>query len=254
MKRILAFTPILSLLILAGNCCAQTGKDTLLWNWSEDSSHHDAVVQVACNGGTGTGVIIGLDPSSDLKNGSLGYCLTAWHVVAPDKKEKEEGKTEEVEASIVYRSGRKAKNCRVLAHDEQADVALLHVWVPPEVVPAKLAQAAVSGGDTLEFAGLGGGSELSCCLRHFTAVASPPSSGEKIFADATLLAGDSGGPVFNKNREVVGVISGGWFWYDGGVRGPAGQNVGTTWPARASNLGPIQEIMARVESTTTVQR
>lgn len=252
MKWIFSFTSILSLAILTGSCPAQTGKDTLLWKWSEDSQHHHAVVQITCNGGTGTGVIIGLDPTSESANGSLGYCLTAWHVVAPENRDK--GDAKDVEASIVYRSGRKSKNCRVLAHDEQADVALLHVWVPPEVIPAKLADAPVCGGDTLEFAGLGGGSELSCCLRHFTAVASPPSSLQKIFADATLLAGDSGGPVFNKDKEVVGVISGGWFWYDGGVRSSSGQNVGTTWPARASNLGPIQTIMAGVESTTTSQR
>lgn len=238
----------LALLVFAGCCCcrAQTGKDTLLWEWTEDASHHNPVVQVVCNGGTGTGVIIALDESQTIENGKLGYCLTAYHVVADDKGQNR--------VSVVYRNGRKAKDCRVVAYNEQADVALIHVWVPAELEPAKLANSAISRGDLLEFAGLGGGSELNCCLRHFHATASAPSSDQKIFADATLLAGDSGGPVFNRDREVVGVISGGWFWYDGGVRNAAEQKVGTTWPARASNLGPIQELMARVESTATVNR
>lgn len=249
MNRVTTFAAIITLalsVVLAPCCCAQTGKDTLLWEWSDDATHHHAVVQVACNGGTGTGVIIGFDNSQPIENGHLGYCLTAWHVVADDKNE---GKV-----AVHYRNGRKAKDCRVVAHDEEADVALVHVWVPPGVEPAQLAATPIAGGDTLEFAGLGGGSDLSCCLRHFKAVASSPSSEKKIYADATLLAGDSGGPVFNLDQQVVGVISGGWFWYDGGVRNPSGHDVGTTWPARASNLGPIQALMSKVDSTVTIQR
>ncbi len=248
MKLVSTFQVFSVLAILAGTCLGQTGKDTLLWHWSEDSSHHNAVVQVASGGGTGTGVIIGLDPTGEAKSGQLGYCLTAYHVV------KEDHENDKDEIAIQYRNGRKAKNCRVVSYNEDADVALLHVWVPADIEPAKLASQEVAGGDSLEFAGLGGGSDLSCCLRHFNAVASPPSSDQKIYADATLLAGDSGGPVFNEKREVVGVISGGWFWYDGGVRNKADQAVGTTWPARASNLHPIQELFSEVESTVTILR
>ena len=77
---------------------------------------------------------------------------------------------------------------------------------------------------------------------------------EKIFADVPLLPGDSGGPVFNSNREVVGVISGGWFWYDAGVKLPNGSKIRPTWPARASNIDPIRVLMANIENlgeTTT---
>lgn len=245
MNLVLNGPVILALSMLACSCHGQTGKDTLLWKWSADSTHHNSIVQVACNGGTGTGVIIALDKTQTVENGKLGFCLTAYHVVADD-----DGKNE---VAITFRGGRKAKNCRVVAHDEQADVALIHVWIPNEVEPAKLAQKSVDDGDLLEFAGLGGGSDLSCCIRHFNAAASPPSSEQKIYADATLLAGDSGGPVFNDSGEVVGVISGGWFWYDGGVRSN-NQEVGTTWPARASNLSPIQEIISKVDSTVTIMR
>ena len=83
---------------------------------------------------------------------------------------------------------------------------------------------------------------MAYCVRAFKSAASPPSSAEKIFADVPLLPGDSGGPIFNSRHEVVGVISGGWFWWDGGVTAPDGAIMRTTWPARASNVAPIQEI------------
>jgi hypothetical protein len=89
-------------------------------------------------------------------------------------------------------------------------------------------------------------------------MASPPSTIEKIFADVPLLPGDSGGPVFNSNQEVVGIISGGWFWWNSGVKSDNGSYVRTTWPARASNIGPIQNMVAKMAEKTdasdTVQR
>ncbi len=219
------------------------GKNSKLWNFTTPSKHHESIVQITSGDGVGTGIVISINEEKRIKNGFQGYCLTAWHVV-----ENDEGKGE---ISVVYRNGAKAKDCQVVAHDEQADLALVWVWVPEEIKPAKVATSKIEGGDGLEFAGLGGGSELSCCLRHFSAIASLPSSSQKIFADVALLPGDSGGPVFNDKNEVVGVISGGWFWWDGGVRNRSGAAVSATWPARASNLGPIRLLMAEIESSAT---
>ncbi len=233
-------------LIASGTVVAQVGKDTTLWQFTEIASHHEPIVQVNCNGGTGTGVIISVDKDKPFKEGFQGYCLTAWHVV--------EGEKDKTEITIQYRNGKKSRKCQVVQHDEQSDVALVWVWVPEGVEPAKIANKCVQQGDKLEMAGLGGGSELSCCLRHFSAVASMPSSAQKIFADVPLLPGDSGGPVFNEANEVVGIISGGWFWWDGGVVTQSGNKLNATWPARASNLDPIHAIMANVESTATLIR
>lgn len=228
---------------------AQVGKDSGLWDWTEVAPHHQAIVEVRTGDGTGTGIVISIDESKPIKDGFEGYCLTAWHVV-----EEDQGKGEIL---IKFSNGRKSKGCRVVEFDEEKDVALLWVWVPKAISPAKLATEAINGGDEVEMAGLGGGSSLECCIRHFSATASPPSSGEKIFADVPLLPGDSGGPVFNSDHEVVGIISGGWFWYDSGVVSKNGNQIRTTWPARASNIGPIKGLIAsrasKVAAKTTIR-
>ena len=216
------------------------GADTKLWKFTPIADHHDSIVQIVSGDGVGTGVVVSVDKEKRIKNGHQGFCVTAWHVVSNDQDKGEIG--------VLFRDGSKAKDCQVVAHDEDADLAIVWVWIPDGIEPAMLAEEEISGGDNLEFAGLGGGSELTHCLRHFSATASLPSSEEKIFADVPLLPGDSGGPVFNSNNHLVGVISGGWFWWDGGVTNEQGNTISATWPARAANLGPIQTLMAKAES------
>ena len=186
----------------------------------------------------GTGVVISINQDKPFKGGHEGYILTAWHVIQNDLKD---GKIR-----IGYRNGLRSKGCKVIDHDEDKDVALVWAWVPEGISPAKMANSSVTPGHSLEFAGLGGGSDLRGCIRHFSAVASSPSSLEKIFADVPLLPGDSGGPVFNENHEVVGIISGGWFWFDSGVKTETNSKIPTTWPARACNVGPIQEMIGKI--------
>ena len=219
---------------------AQVGRDSGLWEWTPLAAHHQAIVEISSGEGSGTGVLISVDKDKPVKDGFEGYCLTAWHVVQDN--------LETADVKVRFRNGRKAKRCRVVECDESKDIALIWTWVPAGIEPAKLADKPIGRGDTLEFAGLGGGSELKCCVRHFSAKASPPSTIEKIFADVPLLPGDSGGPVFNSKHEVVGIISGGWFWWNSGVKTDNGSFVRTTWPARASNIGPIQSMVASLKS------
>ena len=237
-----------SLLFTNSYLCAQVGKDSGLWEWTKVAPHHQAIVEIKSGDGTGTGVVISVNKDKKIKDGYEGYCLTAYHVVENDDKKGE--------IRVKFRNGRKSKGCRVVEFDEEKDVALIWVWVPETIQPAKLASQPIKGGDRVEMAGLGGGSSLDCCIRHFSAVASNPSTGEKIFADVPLLPGDSGGPVFNEANEVVGIISGGWFWYDSGVRTKTGNYLRTTWPARASNVVPIRTLIAdrqTKESTKTIR-
>lgn len=216
------------------------GKGSGLWKWTPVAAYHQSIVEVSTSGGSGTGVLISVEKDKPVRDGFEGYVVTAWHVIQDDIVD---GKIK-----VTYRNNRRAKGCAVVQHDEDKDVAVLWVWVPDDISPANLATEPVKRGDKLELTGLGGGTDLSCCVRAFEAFASPPSTIEKIFADVPLLPGDSGGPVFNANHEVVGIISGGWFWWDSGLKTPDGSYIRTTWPARASNVGPIQTMMAKINA------
>ena len=233
--RSLAVT--LLMLAIPPSAFAQVGKDSELWQWSEAAEHHKAVVEVKLEGGTGTGVIIHVNRDKPVGNGHQGYCLTAYHVVEEDKAKRE--------IKVRYRDDRVASRCKVVAFDKELDVAILWVWVPSDVEPAKVASTNIKPRERLEYAGLGGGSKLKD-LRHFKGKASLPSNSKRIYADVPLLPGDSGGPVFNDNKEVVGVISGGWFWWDGGVEGRTGSKISATWPARSCNTAAVRKLMGKV--------
>ena len=215
---------------------AMVGMGSGLWNWTPDADHHKAVVEISTTHGSGTGVLISVNKDKPVKDGYEGFCVTAWHVVQDDAID---GKIK-----ATYQNKRRAKGCKVVQYNEAKDVALLWVWVPNDVEPAKLATQGAKHGDKLEFVGLGGSTGLDFA-RHFHAAASPPSTIEKIFADTPLLPGDSGGPVFNAQHEVVGIISGGWFWWDSGLKTKDGIYIRTTWPARASNVGPLQTMITK---------
>ena len=241
-SRWLAALALVTVSIVSSSAQAQVGRDSGLWEWTPLADHHQAIVEISSAGGIGTGVVIEIDKDKRIKNGHEGYVLTAWHVVQDDNGEGQ--------IKVSYKNGVRAKKCRIVQADEHKDIALLWVWVPDEIPAVPLATDAIEAGDTLEFAGLGGGTDLCGVIRHFSAVASTPSSLEKIFADVPLLPGDSGGPVFNGDHQVVGIISGGWFWFNSGLMSESGSSIRTTWPARASNIGPIQTLMAkRLEST-----
>ena len=220
------------------------GKGSGLWEWTPYEKYHDTIVEVSTEHGSGTGVLIRVDKAKEIKGGYEGLVLTAWHVVQDDAVG---GKIK-----VTYRNKRRARGCQVVEHDEAKDVALLWVWVPKGVEPAELATASVQRGDQLELVGLGGGTKLADCVRCFRSEASPPSTIEKIFADVPLLPGDSGGPVFNSKHQVVGIISGGWFWWDSGLKTESGAYIRTTWPARASNVGPLQTLLTNVDSNATI--
>ena len=230
--------PAIILIALNQQAHAQVGKESGLWHWTKNATHHQSIVQVDAGDGAGTGIVIHIDKSKPIKDGYEGYCLTASHVVQ---------EVYDNSIKIHFRNGRRSKGCRVVERDDERDIALVWAWVPGDIEPAKLADEPIKAGDKLEFAGLGGGSDLRTCLRHFSGTASHPSSMEKIFADVPLLPGDSGGPVFNQDKEVVGIISGGWFWWDGGVKLPNGSEIKATWPARASNIDPIRILMAKLD-------
>ncbi|MFK7820460.1 MAG: trypsin-like peptidase domain-containing protein [Planctomycetaceae bacterium] len=257
---------ILMTLSLSQTAVAQVGKGNPLWKWTKPAKHHNAVVKVQIETraertakALATGVVVHFDKAPELPKGEA-YCLTAAHVIesAIEKaKSTDTAATQTAmqstsvpvvraalvkptrEIAVYYRTGQVSRNCKVISINDDLDVALLRVALPSGQSPVKLAQNEIKPGDLLEFAGLGGGSDVTK-PRHFNAYASAPTTDNQIFADATLLPGDSGGAVFNGNQEVVGIISGGWIWWEGNIKNGGGHRVPATWPARACNLVPIR--------------
>jgi hypothetical protein len=216
------------------------GGDTSVWTFTSRTDHHKAVVRVSVGNASGTGTIVRVNQDKPKGNGFEGYCLTAYHVV----RDRPPGDSQ---IKVHYRDGRISKGCQVVAFDAEYDAALLWVWVPANLNAATVAKQPVAGRDTIEICGLGGNSKLKCCLRSFKAIAALPTTEHQLYADVSLLPGDSGGPVFNTKGQVVGVISGGWFWWDARVRDKSGGHVMATWPARAANGTVLGKLIARVE-------
>ena len=230
----------LSLRVQADELSAEQPLEPVAWNWKAVSDLHDAIVKVSLGKAIGTGVIVRVEHHKPSKGGYEGYCLTALHVV--------ESADSDLPIKITYKSGRRSKNCSIVHRDQEHDLALLWVWVPDGVKPVPVAKEPARPHQLLEFSGLGGGEELKCCLRNFTGYAADPTKPETIFANVSLLPGDSGGPIFNKKGGLVGVISGGWFWWDGGAKSSKGEHVQATWPARGANLEALESALAQIDA------
>lgn len=224
---------------------AQTGKASNIWQWTDSAEHHNSVVTIKTKiegssvndyQSPESGVLIEVDKNKKVANGYRGFVLTAYHLVEDAEKNG---------IKVKYRNKRQgAEKCSVYVFDKENDLAILWVWVPEGINPAKIASAPAKFGDFLEFAGVGGNSSLSL-PRTFQANASQPSTNIKIFADTTLLEKDSGGPIFNKDNELVGIISGGWFWWDAKIKDSRGNFARSTWPAKACNLQPIKALIEK---------
>ena len=216
-------------------------QSSKLWKWTSERAHHDSVVKVSVGESMGSGVIIFVDKNVQEGGGFLGYCATAQHVI--DQAENRDN------IQIEYQNGIVAADCQVVSENKEMDVAVVWVWIPKGIKAAKLATKKIDRGDPVEFVGLGGRFDFEQGLRHFVGYASAPTGMRKIYADQTLLPGDSGGPIFNRRRELVDIISGGWFWWgDKDIPTDNGNEFRATWPARGSNVLPLAALISRLPS------
>lgn len=143
--------------------------------------------------GLGSGVLVSAD----------GKIITAAHVIqAADI------------VGVEFPSGFRSK-AQILAADTAADVALLQLAeMPKDVAPAKLGDSdKAQVGDQVFVVGAPLGITHTLTVGHISARRTPAaSSGSLVMAelfqtDAAINHGNSGGPMFNMNGEVIGVVS-----------------------------------------------
>jgi S1-C subfamily serine protease len=153
----------------------------------------DATEQTATIDGIGSGVLISAD----------GKVLTAAHVVQLADK-----------VSVEF-PGSTAVSARVEISDPAADVALLQLdYVPAGVTPVRLGDSdRVEVGDQVFVIGAPFGISRTLTVGHLSARRSPGESigslamAELFQTDASINRGNSGGPLFNMDGEVIGVVS-----------------------------------------------
>lgn len=143
--------------------------------------------------GIGSGVLISAD----------GKVLTAAHVVQT---------ADEIVAE--FRNGQRV-SARILSSDPAADVALIQLEkVPPGAVIAKLGDSdATEVGDQVFIVGAPLGLGYTLTVGHISARNRPNimysgmARAEFFQTDAAINQGNSGGPMFNMQGEVIGIVS-----------------------------------------------
>jgi serine protease Do len=153
----------------------------------------DATERSTTIDGIGSGVLISTD----------GKVVTAAHVV------------QLADAVSVEFPGSAPVGARVLTSDPAADVALLQLdSVPAGVTPVKLGDSdRAEVGDPVFVIGAPFGISRTLTVGHLSARRSPHEAmgslamAELFQTDAAINRGNSGGPLFNMDGEVIGVVS-----------------------------------------------
>jgi S1-C subfamily serine protease len=163
------------------------------------SEHVEAVVPGAPPGGAasvafvGSGVLISAD----------GKVVTAAHVVQTADS-----------VDVEFTDGTVVK-ARIVASDGAADVALLQLErVPPNIAPARLGNSdKTEVGDQVFIVGAPRGITHTLTVGHVSARRQPKAisagfvSTELFQTDAAINRGNSGGPMFDMNGNVIGIVS-----------------------------------------------
>jgi hypothetical protein len=138
----------------------------------------------------GSGVLVDV-------NRSQGLVLTNWHVVRDSRSA----------VLVQFPDGFQSAGT-VVRWDEAWDLAALVIW-RPRATPVEIASRPPALGEILTIAGFGRGpyrEESGPCLDYLS-----PSTGyprEFVELKATARQGDSGGPIFNAEGKLAGVLFG----------------------------------------------
>lgn len=109
---------------------------------------------------------------------------------------------------VVFPNGFRSK-ARSLRMDSEWDLAAIVVWRPENITPVKLADHAPRPGDVLTICGYGQGQYRSItgrCTDYYSPSIGMPR--ELVELDVEARQGDSGGPIFNSQNELAGVLFG----------------------------------------------
>lgn len=155
---------------------------------------HPAVVRVIAP--ERDGMSLGSGTLVDV-NDTYGLVVTNWHVVRDATGE----------ITIIFPDGFRSGG-HVLKTDRDWDLAAVAIW-KPRVAPVPLATAAPKPGDSLSIAGYGSGAYRTAtgrCTQYVAPALNMPY--EMVELSAAARQGDSGGPIFNSQGQLAGVLFG----------------------------------------------
>jgi len=134
------------------------------------------------------------------KQGKHALLVTNHHVIRDSKEE----------ILVSFPNGFRS-SAKVVASDPTWDLAALLIW-SPSIDAVKIAKKAPQSGDQLTIAGYGSGRYRAIsgiCSQYVSPGLSQPH--EMVELKAVARQGDSGGPIFNQDGELAGVLFGaGW--------------------------------------------
>ena len=164
---------------------------------------------------------------------NFGLVITNWHVVRDA--------TGTIE--VIFPGGFTSK-ARALKVDSDWDLAALVIWQPP-IEPVSIAEEAPQPGDLLTICGYGQGN-YRCATGHCTQYYAPRLDFPRhmVELDVEARQGDSGGPIFNRQGNLAGVLFGAG---QGTTLGSFGGRVGAFLATLAPDIGRAEKALAAEE-------
>lgn len=188
---------LLALIVLLGTTIPATsapGSVADMWSGLGADQPHPAVVRVVVSEGQtmslGSGTLVAA-------RGRHGLIITNWHVVRDARGP----------INVIFPDGFRS-GASVLATDADWDLAALAIW-RPNVEPVRLSPRPPQLDEELSIAGYGSGKYRSAsgrCVQYISPGGNHPF--EMLELSASARDGDSGGPIFNTQGELAGVLFG----------------------------------------------
>jgi len=188
------------------------------------------------------------------RQGKQGILITNYHVV----------KDAQDDILVTFPSGFRS-SAKVVATDPRWDLAALLIWAP-EIQPVVITDNPAKPGDTLTIAGYGSGryqASSGICSQYVSPGINQPR--EMVELRTVARQGDSGGPIFNQNGELAGVLFGaGWRTTAGSYSGrvkkflvpvvarmqqvaaPLANATPTVFPPNQNSIAPVSKPQAKI--------